>query len=320
MKTTLNVSPEMVRDIRQGLLASPKRISSQYFYDAQGSRLFQDIMRLEAYYPTRCEYDALTLHHESLAAAFTRDGSPFSLTDLGAGDGYKTRILVEALLSRQAAVTYQPIDISEDALTGLTQAFERDYPTLPVAPVASEYVAGLRTIGASGSRKVVLFLGSNIGNFTLPDAAVFLRQLRDALAPGDQLLIGFDLKKDPGIILRAYDDPEGVTRAFNFNLLTRLNRELEANFDLDQFIHYPTYDPLTGETRSYLVSTARQDVRLSALDLTVSFEAWEAIWVELSQKFDPQMIQTLAREAGFIHTGLYYDSRGWFADALWSVR
>ncbi|MDX2286384.1 MAG: L-histidine N(alpha)-methyltransferase [Bacteroidia bacterium] len=305
-------------DVREGLSASPKRLPSRYFYDARGSELFREIMRMEAYYPTRCEYEIFERQGRELAQALMAPGGAFQLVEFGAGDGLKTRLLLEALLRRQAAFAYTPIDISGSELRRLAQALRQEMPQLTVDPLEGEYFEALRRLNqdAAPQRKAILFLGSNIGNFTEPEARTFLDALGDACRPGDLVLIGFDLKKDPRVILQAYDDPEGITRAFNFNLLSRMNRELGADFEHSAFDHYATYDPLSGETRSYLVSRRRQTVRIAALELEVDFGAWEPVWVELSQKYDTALIRSLAEGSGFRIQRQFTDSKGWFADAL----
>jgi dimethylhistidine N-methyltransferase len=315
--TTTDLSA-FAQDVREGLSASPKRLPSRYFYDARGSELFREIMRMEAYYPTRCEYEIFERQGRELAQALMAPGGAFHLVEFGAGDGLKTRLLLEALLRRQAAFSYTPIDISGSELRRLAQALRQEMPQLHVSPLEGEYFEALRSLNgaAERQRKAVLFLGSNIGNFTAPEARAFLDALAGACAPGDLVLIGFDLKKDPRIILQAYDDPEGITRAFNFNLLSRINRELGADFEHSAFDHYATYDPLSGETRSYLVSRRRQTVRIAALELETAFDAWEPVWVELSQKYDTALIRRMAEASGFRIQRQFTDSKSWFADVL----
>ncbi|TAE47712.1 MAG: L-histidine N(alpha)-methyltransferase [Bacteroidetes bacterium] len=309
----------LASDIYDGLSARPKRLSSRWFYDTRGSEIFQEIMGLEEYYPTRCEMEVFRQHAATMAKVFAEEGE-FRLLEFGAGDGLKTRLLLDALIATGVPFSYCPIDISESALEGLTEALRQEYPSLNIIPLHHDYVSALEAINhLEQMRSVVLFLGSNIGNFTEAESLRFLFQLRGELRPGDQLMIGFDLKKDPHTILAAYNDSKGVTRAFNINLLTRLNRELGANFDLEGFEHYPTYDPLSGETRSYLVSKRRQQVDIPGCDLVVQFEAWEAIWVELSQKFDLAMIRALATRTGFRIEGTYTDSRNYFVDVIWKM-
>ncbi|GAB4417636.1 MAG: L-histidine N(alpha)-methyltransferase [Bacteroidia bacterium] len=308
----------LARDIRQGLGHTPKRISSKYFYDDRGSELFRQIMRMEAYYPTRCEYEIFDTHRERLRHLLAGDGGAFQLIEFGAGDGLKTKLLLGHLLDHDTDFSFSPIDISGDALRQLHAALAGEFPRLRVRPIEDDYFRALQHLhDETDQRKVVLFLGSNIGNFTRDEAVAFLGRLHAHLRPGDRVLIGFDLKKDPAVILRAYDDEEGITRAFNLNLLDRLNRELGADFDPRAFRHWPTYDPATGETRSYLVSTRRQTITFAAIDYRVTLQAWEPIWLELSQKYDLPQIEALAQSAGFDLVAHLHDSRRWFVDSVW---
>jgi uncharacterized SAM-dependent methyltransferase len=242
--------------------------------------------------------------------------------EFGAGDGLKTMVLLRHLLHRGIAVTYTPIDISGAAINGLVTACADAFPGLTVEPLQGDYFSALSQLMESGDtqRKVILFLGSNIGNFSRDGALEFLSAIRKHMNQQDRLLIGFDLKKDPHIILSAYDDPGGITREFNLNLLDRMNRELGANFDRNHFRHFANYDPMTGETKSYLVSTRDQAVHFSHLGTDVSFLAWEPIWMELSQKYDDAMIRDLAQTSGFYYLDGIHDSRHYFVEAIWEWR
>ncbi|MEO0473761.1 MAG: L-histidine N(alpha)-methyltransferase [Bacteroidota bacterium] len=309
------------QDVLDGLRANPKYLSSKYFYDAKGSELFQQIMRMPAYYLTDCEFEVFENNRNDILEAFAPDGSPFRLVEFGAGDGLKTKVLLSHFLDQQAAFTYTPIDISGDALHNLHQSLAHEWPELKVDPIEAEYFAALQQLQKqSNERKVVLFLGSNLGNFPLHNSVGFLQKLGNFLNPGDLLLIGLDLKKDPEVILEAYNDKEGITREFNLNLLRRMNRELGADFVIDQFMHWPTYNPMNGETRSFLISRQEQDVYFSELGERVHFRAWEAIWMELSQKYDRPLIKQLAEKSGFQVVSEYTDSRGYFVDSLWEKR
>ena len=319
MPVSTDITSHLAADVRQGLHSRPRRLSSKYFYDERGSEIFRQIMRMPAYYPTDCEFEIFETHRAALHRAVTQPGSAFRLIEFGVGDGLKTKVLLEHFLDQRTPFTFTPIDISGDALRQLHETLVDTFPDLPVDPIEDDYFRALDRLQGGAARKVVLFLGSNIGNFQRAEAVTFLRRLREGLAPGDLVLIGFDLKKDPEIILRAYHDPEGITRDFNLNLLTRLNRELGADFDLAQWQHAPVYDPLSGETRSYLLSRRAQTVTIEALDESFAFQPWEPIWTELSQKFDLDMIGSLAREAGFQVQQHFHDRRGWFVDSLWEV-
>ena len=309
------------REVRSGLNTQPKHLSSKYFYDAKGSEIFELIMRMPSYYLTNCEYEILLQYRGDLLEQFAPDGAPFHLIEFGAGDGLKTRLLLEHFLELGANFDYLPIDISGEALRKLELNLQRDYPDLRLQPMEAEYFTALHQLKeeTKGERKVVLFLGSNIGNFQPEGAIGFLKHMREELEKGDQLLIGFDLKKEPSVILEAYNDKAGITRAFNLNLLRRINRELGGNFDLEQFDHWETYDPLSGECKSYIVSKRQQSVYIEALDECFEFRAWEPIWTELSQKFDLPMIHELAKASGFVVRESYTDHREYFLDVLWEA-
>ncbi|GAB3784705.1 L-histidine N(alpha)-methyltransferase [Spirosoma horti] len=310
-------SSDLANEVRTGLQATPKRLSSRFFYDAEGSRLFAEIMRSPDYYLTRSEYEILETHKAAMLQQFSPDKRSFELVELGAGDGLKTKILLGFFESQKADFTYAPIDISADALEGLVTDLRRQWPDLPLSPRHDDYFSALELLSQeTDNRKVVLFLGSNIGNFAPDDAVDFYQQLHDRLKPGDMVLTGFDLQKNPAVIHTAYNDREGLTKAFNLNLLRRINRELEANFDLDSFDHYETYNPENGEARSYLVSQKAQPVTIKALDLQVSFQAGEIIHTEISRKFSRVQIEQLASQTGFTVTSLFTDSKGYFADVV----
>ena len=308
----------MLADITAGLRQTPKTLSSKYFYDEAGSQLFQQIMALPEYYPTRTEFSILEKYSADLAAQWSAAG-PLQLLELGAGDGLKTKLLLRALLTAQADFTYSPVDISASAVQGLADSLRQEMPDLRVAPVVAEYEVALRQMQAQGGRKAVLFLGSNIGNFHPTARQQFLATLAAPLAADDVLLIGFDLQKNPRQIRAAYDDAQGVTAAFNLNLLTRLNRELGADFQLANWQHYTDYDPRSGAVRSYLVSTCAQRVSLAALPgETFEFSPWEIIHTENSYKFTRPQIETLAAAAGLQVKLFLTDAQGWFADVVLS--
>ena len=318
-KLKTNSANELAVEVLVGLSEKPKRLPSRLFYDDAGSRLFQKITDLDAYYLTNLEFEIFRSHGvDLLKHAFD---SPFNLIDLGAGDGRKTTVLLEQCLSHGANVRYVPIDISAGAMRNLCQSMRDRFPDLPIGGLVSEYFNGIRWLGEqSGRRNIVLFLGSNIGNFNRPQARGFLRQLWNALNDGDLLLAGFDLKKDIDTLLDAYNDPQGVTSAFNLNLLTRLNRELDADFNLDNFRHYGTYNALSGAMESYLVSQTQQQVNIKALSSTFSFEPWEPIQTEYSFKYLESDITDLASVAGFEVLERRFDAKRWFCDTLWQVR
>ena len=307
---------EVAEAVLKGLSAEPKTLPSWLFYDETGDRLFQEIMRMPEYYPTRCEYDILQQHKEKLLKHFRERARTFKLIELGAGDGLKTEILLRHFMGEGIDFTYLPIDISSHALDALSQRLNTTLPGLRIQPLKKSYSEALKHMRSYDEKKIILFMGANIGNFTLHEACAFLSKLVIPLTAKDLLLIGFDLKKDPRIIQEAYDDPRGLTREFNLNILTRLNRELGADFPAAEFSHFPYYDPETGTTKSFLMSMKDQAIRFSALDRTIRFDQWETIQTEVSQKYDVRMIEKLLALSGLRIVEVFYDNQKYFCDVL----
>jgi dimethylhistidine N-methyltransferase len=288
-----------------------------HLYDAKGSQIFQRIMALDEYYPTRSEREILEFHGEEIVAPFRRRRC--TLVDLGAGDGTKTRLLLSLLYRRSAGLSYAPIDLSAAALWESSAQMAAAFPGLHVAPVVAEYAEGLKWLATreGSGALLVLFLGSNIGNLERSGARGFLGELRAALRPGDHVLVGFDLLKDVGLLRRAYDDGRGVTAAFNLNLLARMNRELGADFDLSSFAHRATFDPTRPAMESWLESLRDQAVTVA--DRRFTFASGEVIHTEISCKYRESDVTEFARAAGFAEVGRFRDRRSWFLDALWRV-
>ena len=303
-KTTLTNTSEFEKEVSQGLTDNPKHLSSMYFYDKKGDKLFQDIMAMPTYYLTDSEYEILENNKEEISNLFTGFGS-FDLIELGAGDGKKTKILLKEFSDQKIDFTYVPIDISDNALNQLQNSIEKELPEVQVQPFQGTYFEALKEINSRENRKIILFLGSNIGNLEHEQAVVFMNKIQQLMKPEDLLFMGFDQKKNPQTILDAYNDKEGVTAAFNKNVLARINTELNANFDLDQFLHWEVYDPETGTAKSYLVSKIEQTVQIENLELTVNFNQWETIHTEISQKYDDEIINWLAKESGLKMTTSY---------------
>ncbi|GAB3640608.1 L-histidine N(alpha)-methyltransferase [Spirosoma arcticum] len=319
VEISVTVDPALIDEVRTGLQKTPKRLSSRFFYDAEGSRIFQAIMHAPEYYLTRSEYEILDVHKADLLHLFASPDRPFELVELGAGDGLKTKLLLGHFEENDAHFAYVPVDISADALGSLAADVSQQWPDLQIHPRHNDYFQALEQLSQeSHARRVVLFLGSNIGNFAPDEAVDFYRQLHDRLQPGDLVLTGFDLQKHPAIIHAAYNDQEGLTRAFNLNLLRRINRELDADFDLSAFDHYETYSPETGEARSYLVSQKAQTVQIGQLDMTVPFQYGEIIHTEISRKFTRSQIEQLAQRSGFSMSGWFTDPKGYFADVVFA--
>lgn len=330
-----STSPELTafaEDVLRGLSSAPKQLSSRYFYDDEGSRLFMEIMKLPEYYLTRAELKVFNEHKESIFEAFTERGLqpanvpelrdearvPVDLIELGAGDGTKTAVLIEHFLEKGIDFTYSPIDISQEANDALSEKFHEKFPQLRIEPHTGDYFNVLDSLkNGSDRRKILMFLGSNIGNFSRDKAVIFFSRLRGAMNPGDRLFIGFDMQKDPRVIVAAYDDPQGVTAAFNLNLLQRINRELGADFNLDKWSHYAQYRPVECAARSFLISREKQTVRISALNRAFEFDQWEPIFMEISQKYTRAMIEELAAESGFEIETEFFDGENFYTDSLW---
>ncbi len=307
---------DVFQAVEEGFSKTPKCLPSWLFYDETGDKIFQEIMRMPEYYLTTSEYEILQMNKTRLRNRFVADGTPFKLVELGAGDGLKTEILLKHFSEHQIPFTYSPIDVSATVLSQLEARLRQTVTGLVMHPINRKYHEALEILSYDEVRKVFLFLGANIGNFTLDQAGSFIKSLSSSMHVDDHILIGFDLKKDPRLIQAAYDDPHGITRDFNLNLLVRLNRELGARFQLDQFRHYPYYNPETGMTKSYLISQQEQDVYFEACDKYVHFDRWEVIHTEISQKYDMPMIRKLAAHAGLEINDIYFDCKHYFCDVL----
>ncbi len=305
-------------EVSAGLSSSPKRLHSRFFYDEAGSELFGAITRLPEYYMTRCELEILQKSGRRIVSLLGH--REFNLVELGSGDGSKVIHLIDPALAENHRLTYLPIDLSTSALETLTGFLCEHSPNLNVRCIVAEYSPGLRWIKSHlEGPTMVLFLGSNLGNFDDREAEAFLKGVHDGLKPGDLLVIGLDLRKDVDTMVRAYNDSKGVTAEFNLNLLRRINRELGGNFDPDKFRYYSTYNPRSGGIDSYLTSLCRQSVFIHELCATFDFEPWESIYTEHSHKYSEAEIRRLANQAGFFIEANFYDSRKHFVDSVWRV-
>lgn len=304
-------------DVKAGLSADQKYLPSRYFYDAEGDRLFRQIMKMPEYYLTDCEYEIFSTRGGDILKAFSDRSIAFDLLEFGAGDGFKTKILLKRLLESGADFRYIPIDISGDVLDLLQSRLKAELPELEVSPRNAEYFKALeQTQVESGRPKLVLFIGSSIGNFPERRIQRFLSELFSNLKSGDRVLLGCDLKKDPHTILQAYNDPGGITKAFNLNVLRRINRELGGQFNLESFDHYPLYDPESGLAKSYLVSKKQQSVSVEKIAGLFEFEKGETIHTEISRKFSIHDIEGYLTEAGFEPVEHFYDCKHYFVDTL----
>lgn len=305
------------KDIYEGLKSQPKSLSSKYFYDEKGDILFQKIMACEEYYLTNADNEIFSQQTHDLAKALNPTNEPFDVLELGAGDATKSTYLLQEWQNSGADFTYYPIDISSTMISYLKTEMPKRIPNLKVHGLTGEYLEQVKEAHRISKRKkVILFLGSSIGNFELHEAHNFLRKLYDEIETGDVVLVGFDLKKNPHQILKAYNDSEGITRDFNLNLLERINRELGADFDVSKFEHFPIYNPLTGACRSFLISQIAQIVTFND-GTTINFTAFEAIDMELSQKFSIEDIDRIAMRIGFAKQPYFFDSNNYYCNAIW---
>ena len=310
------VTLKFYEDVIKGLKASPKYLQSKYFYDAEGDKIFQQIMNLPEYYLTKCELEIFSQQTKELCDAFLNKLTEFDIVELGAGDATKSIYLLEHLCKTGIDFTYYPIDISENVIELLETELPRKIPALKITGLNGEYFDMIKEVNTlSNRKKIFLFLGSNIGNFTKEEAKDFLTLLHEHILPGDLMLIGFDLKKDSKQILAAYNDSQGVTRDFNLNLLKRINKELDANFDLTKFEHKPVYDEITGECKSFLESCEEQLVSVGESE-SVEFMKNEQIQMEISQKYSLDEIKSLTQKSGFNEVTEFYDSNHWFVDII----
>ena len=304
-------------DVRAGLTARQKTLPPKYFYDDLGSQLFEAICALPEYYLTRSETEILQQYAPAIVAHLQNQQS---IVELGSGSSVKTRYLLEALLARQETLLYQPIDISESILSQSTPRLLLDYPRLRIQGQVGDYTVGLGKVERDkNGGLLLLFLGSNIGNYDPHEARKLLTAVQQSLRPGDTLLIGADLKKSPAILEPAYDDALGVTAAFNLNLLVRINRELAADFEVKQFAHRAHYNAEYGRIESHIVSLEAQEVNVRGLNLSVQFQAGETIHTENSWKFDAEQLQNLATQTGFEVVEMWKDQAGLFSCNLWRV-
>src|SRR5262245_13637761 len=301
---------EFARDVAAGLTAQPKHLSCRYFYDREGSRLFAAICELPEYYLTRAETDILKRHAREIASRFEGD---VTVIELGSGNAVKTRLLLEALLPGRR-VRYVPIDICRPVLEESAADLLQSFPHLEIVAVAAEYHEGLRHLQSESDRpRLILWLGSNIGNFTRTEAATFLRRIQGTMTPADRMLVGVDLRKDRAVLEPAYDDAAGVTAAFNLNLLARINQELSGNFDLSAFQHRAIYNEDLGRIEMYLVSTRVQSATIEQIGLTVRFAAGETIHTENSYKYSLAEMKALATAAGLHDQCAWQDTAGQFS-------
>ncbi len=312
------VQADFAKDVANGLSKQPKELLTKHIYDDEGSRLFEQIMQQDEYYPTRCEKAILKNHKDDLA--YYLGNGQANVVELGAGNGEKTYILLQHFLENSKSFSFRPLDISELAINRLKAIFSECLPQLDYQGLVADYFDGLAYLNKqSHVRNFLLFLGGNIGNFLPADRDHFLKQLKSSLKPGDMVLMGFDLKKMPYILNRAYNDKAGVTEAFNFNLLKRINRELDGDFDSNNFRFNASYNVFEGAVESSLIAKHAHSVRIGALDQTVTFDDWEPIHTESSYKFSLRQIRQLGDKHGFNEKALFTDPDQFYVNVLWEA-
>jgi L-histidine Nalpha-methyltransferase len=325
------VNDRVAAAVREGLGAFPKKLPPWLFYDRAGSRLFDEITERPEYYLTRTERTILAQHAATMIER-AADGRQLRITELGAGSAEKTRLLLMAAVAKQGSVTYEPLDVSASALELAKRGIESDIPQVTVRPKVMDYMQDNRRSarrlylahrrnehGAldfeplpAGERRLVLYIGSSIGNFEPREAQRILCRVRAGLRKGDAMLLGVDLVKDTSTLLAAYDDFAGVTADFNLNMLARLNRELGAEFTMDSFEHRAVWNESESRIEMHLESRVAQKVLIAALETEVSFEQAETIHTECSYKYAPGQAEAMLRDAGFAQTESWTDEKSWF--------
>jgi dimethylhistidine N-methyltransferase len=304
------VASPIAAEVYAGLTRKPKSLPPKLFYDATGSELFERITELPEYYLTRTERRILREHASDIIASAGRD---LKLIELGAGTASKTRLLIGATLERQQDLDFYPIDVSRSALDEALAHLNGDFPGLRVLPVVDDYSRGLGQLAKLPGRKLLLYLGSSIGNFEPMQAGAMLRMMRSSLDSGDALLLGTDLVKSPEILIPAYDDAQGVTAAFNRNILAHVNRELNADFQPENFTHLAVWNPACSRMEMYLESTRPQVVHLRQLGTRIHLNKGERIHTENSYKFTQPIIDAILDMAGFTREQTWTDDQNWFA-------
>ncbi|MBM1108234.1 L-histidine N(alpha)-methyltransferase [Aurantibacter crassamenti] len=304
-------------DVEKGLESCPRTLPSKYFYDKKGDAFFVEIMNLPEYYLTRCELNIFQNKTQQLVEALgVKPDSYFELIELGAGDGTKTKELLRLLDEQNHSFDYFPIDISSNALNLLEKDLNAALPRVSVQTKQGDYFKVLASLKDNKKPKIILFLGSNIGNMTDDLAADFIYNLGSNLQIGDKLLLGVDLIKSEEIVLPAYNDSKGITAKFNLNLLDRINNELGGNFNLKQFKHQPEYNKNEGIAKSFIMSTADQKVEIKAIDKTYNFTKGEKIHTEISRKYNDDLIKKIISKTDFVLENKILDSKAYFADYI----
>lgn len=306
----------IAEEVLRGLSAIPKRLPPKLFYDAEGSRLFEQITATEEYYPTRTERG---IFERFVCEMAEQAGNKLTLVELGAGSARKTRLLIEAILRRQLRLEFYPVDVSPAALHEAVARLNGDFANLHVNAITADYSNHLPQLKDLPGRKLALFLGSTIGNFEPEEAVEFLVRVRQSLAPGDAVLVGFDMRKDEPTLHAAYNDRQGITELFNKNVLARINRELAGEFDLDSFAHVAFWNQRRSRIEMHLESRIEQRVWVQDLGRAFHFSRGERIHTENSYKFTPESIATLLCRSGLRVEKTWMDEKEWFSEVIGRV-
>ncbi len=299
------------QDILHGLRSSQKSLPSKYFYDEQGDTLFQLIMHMDEYYLPGCEEEIIENEVKNIAAELLRSASHWNVIELGAGDGSKTIKLLKGLLDHGICAEYTALDISSNVLKINSQNMREALPDLKIKTMPGNYYRTFHSVPNRTAHNLIIYMGSNIGNYNLAGAQKFLHWLKIGMTENDLAIIAFDLKKHPKTILDAYNDSQGITKAFNLNLLARINRELGADFNLEKFDHYPYYEPVTGTAFSFLVSLEDQSVTIDGNKIL--FAKHEVIHTEISKKYSLSEIEKLGKDSGYDLVKHFLDHRHYYA-------
>ncbi|SHN72471.1 dimethylhistidine N-methyltransferase [Flavobacterium fryxellicola] len=317
IENTSTMIDQLKKEVDQGLSTVEKFLPSKYFYDKSGDALFVKIMNLPEYYVTRAEHEIFKTQTYAIIKSLQLDPDIyFDLIELGAGDGLKTKELLRELDRLNYRFDYMPVDISQSALDNLKVDLNKELPSLSIQKKHGDYFEVLELLKENKHPKVILFLGSNIGNMSDAVATDFLSKLSDNLQKKDKLFLGVDLIKPASIVLPAYNDSQGITAAFNLNLLDRINRELEANFDLQFFKHQPEYKESDGIAKSYLVSTKAQQVYIAKINKSFDFFEGEKILMEISRKYNDSILNSILSKTDFTIKGKITDSKAYFANYI----
>ncbi|MDQ6904064.1 MAG: L-histidine N(alpha)-methyltransferase [Bacteroidota bacterium] len=304
-------------DVLKGLQSTPKYLQSKYFYNKKGDEIFMQIMNSDEYYLTDCEMEIFSTQTSEIADIIIDQHYNFDVVELGPGDAVKSMYLLKELVNKKAISTYFPVDISTNIINLLHKKLPEQLPNLNIHGLNGEYLAMLSSAKEISDKiKLVLFLGSNIGNIVREEVQQFCQVLRSQLSKGDMVLIGMDLVKNPKQILAAYNDHNGYTRNFNLNLLQRINDELSGDFSIEDFEHYATYDPATGACKSYLISLKDQDVTIGN-NTVIHFGKNEPVFMEVSQKYSVEESNAIAKQSGFEPIAHFFDKNKWFMDVIW---